>query len=83
VNANQVFHWRRQYRGGDLAIVSSEGPKLLPIVVSDIAEEVPKEVSADSRIGSMHIEFFGRALVTIEAGVDPAWAAAIVERLVR
>jgi transposase len=84
VNANQVFQWRRQYQAGDLAFPDSADPHLLPVIVSDGAEEAAaKEVSAESRCASIHIEFPGRALVTIEAGVDSALAAAVVERLAR
>lgn len=83
VNANQVFQWRRRYQAGDLALPASDGLKLLPVIVADAAEEAPKEAAVEGRGGSMHIEFPGRALVTIEAGVEPALAAAVIERLAR
>jgi transposase len=83
VNSNQVFHWRRQYRAGDLALPSAAGAKLLPLLVSDAAEEVPNTNFPESRIASIHIEFPGRALVSIEAGVDPALVTAVIERLLR
>lgn len=82
VNANQVFAWRRQYQAGELVPASTSGPKLLPVIVSDSAEQETNE-DADVRGGSIHIEFPGRALVSIEAGVDPALAAAVIERLAR
>ncbi len=82
VNANQVFLWRRQYQAGDLVLPGSDGPKLLPVIVADSAEQDAKEEN-DQRGGSIHIEFPGRALVSIEAGVEPALAAAVIERLAR
>jgi transposase len=83
VNSNQVFQWRRQYQSGDLALPSTTVPKLLPVMISDAAEEVPDEASPHGRVASIHIEFPGRALVSIEAGVDPALVAAVIERLMR
>lgn len=82
VNANQVFAWRRQSQAGQLVATGANVPKLLPVIVSDSAEEVAKQEVACCG-GSIHIEFPGRALVSIEAGVGPALAAAIVERLAR
>jgi len=35
VNANQVFHWRRQYRRGLLGEEDAETVKLLPVHVSE------------------------------------------------
>ena len=83
VNSNQVFQWRRQYQSGDLALQSKAAPKLIPVVISDAAEDVPDEASPQERTASIHIEFPGSALVSIEAGVDPALVAAVIERLMR
>lgn len=82
VNANQLFGWRRQYRAGELVVAAASVPKLLPVIVSDSAEPDPQQ-QPDHCSGSIHIEFPGRALVSIEPGVDPALVAAIIERLVR
>jgi transposase-like protein len=82
VNANQVFAWRRQYQAGELVAAGTTGPKLLPVIVADSAEQDAKEED-DRRGRSIHIEFPGRALVSIEAGVEPALAAAVIERLAR
>jgi hypothetical protein len=46
--------------------------------VSDSAEQASEENRLESRGGSIHVEFPGRALVSIEAGVDPVLAAAII-----
>jgi transposase len=83
VNANQVFQWRRQYEAGDLAVPSTDGPKLLPVIVSDAEEQAPEPDSAERHCASIHIELPGRALISIEAGIDPALAAAVVERFAR
>ena len=83
VNANQVFQWRRQYQAGDLALPSGDGSKLLPLIVTDSTEQHSAELPIHSCRHSIHIEFPGRALVSIEAGVDPALAAAVIERLAR
>jgi transposase len=83
VNANQVFLWRRQYQAGDLVVPGGDGPKLLPVIVSDPAQEAAEEESIEARCASIHVEFPGRALVSIEAGVDPALAVAVIERLAR
>jgi transposase-like protein len=45
MNPNRVFLWRRQYQGGDLALPDSEGPKVLPVIVSDLAQDVAEEES--------------------------------------
>lgn len=52
VNANQVFAWRRQYQAGELVAASATGPKLLPVIVADSAEQDAKEES-DERCGSI------------------------------
>lgn len=75
VNANQVFQWRRQYQAGDLVVAEGDAPKLLPVIATDSSEVVPSDEPAESHGGSIHIEFPGRALVTIEAGVDPTLLA--------
>jgi hypothetical protein len=78
-----VFQWRRQYEAGDLAAPSCDGPKLLPVIVSDPEEQAPKQDPVVSRCASIHIELPGRALISIEAGIDPALAAAVIERFAR
>ena len=83
VNSNQVFQWRRQYQSGDLTPPSTAVPKLFPVMISDAGDEVPDETSPQGRAASIHIEFPGRAMVSIEAGVDLALVAAVIERLMR
>ena len=92
VNANQVFQWRRAYRSGGLHVRGERSTALLPVVVPDqeesgTADPEPAEagpVQAPAASGGMiHIEFPGRALVSIERGVSPAVVRAIVESLRR
>lgn len=91
VNANQVFQWRRAYRSGGLN--GGERPRaLLPVVVPDQEESA---ITADERAeaassqeppasgGLVHIEFPGRALISIESGASPAVVRAIIESLRR
>ena len=81
VNAHQVFDWRRAYREGRLVEAGTGG--LVPVVVGDEVCAIVAEPVQASSGGSIHIEFPGRALVTIETGVDAALAGAVIERLAR
>jgi transposase len=81
VNTNQVFHWRRQYHAGDLSLPVDGRTKFLPVGVSEGPESC--EEPAKRSGGAIHVEFPGRALVSIESGVDPALASAVLERLMR
>jgi transposase len=73
VNANQVFKWRREYERGELAAPPSPS-SLLPVVLS--GADRPQTISA-----SIHIEFPGRALISIESGADPILLRSILESL--
>jgi transposase-like protein len=86
VNTNQVFHWRRQYHAGDLSLPVDSPTNFLPVLISEAPEsreEIPSGEPAKRSGGAIHIEFPGRALVSIESGVDPALASAVLERLMR
>jgi len=73
VNANQVFKWRREYERGKLPEPASPS-SLLPVVLS--GTERPQTISA-----SIHIEFPGRALISVESGADPILLRSILESL--
>src|ERR1700733_14862455 len=86
VNANQVFKWRRALKRGELNESASAFPALLPVTVSAPGELAlamggvdAKEQSAPS--GSIHIEFPGRALISVERGADPTLLRSILESL--
>src|ERR1700677_1725506 len=74
VNANQVFKWRHDYEGGELSEPVSASASLLPVVLSGAS-------MAQTTSGSIHIEFPGRALISIESGADPTLLRSILESL--
>ena len=86
VNANQLFKWRRLFERGQLGDTGVGSTALLPVTVSastDTGEEVqaaqPEEqVSAG---GAIHIEFPGRAMISVECGADPFLVRAVLESL--
>jgi len=87
VNANQVFQWRKLYQSGLLEPSSQQrqcnAARLLPVTVVDEAEsgeEQNASVAAPSS-GAIHIEFPGRALVSVEGSVDAALVRAVLESL--
>ncbi len=73
VNANQVFKWRREYERGELPEAASPS-FLLPVVLSGADRPQPSS-------SSIHIEFPGRALISIERGADPTLLRSILESL--
>ena len=77
VNANQVFHWRKLYREGQLDV---EPSPLLPVRVAEVFET--PHTPAAPQAGSIHIEL-GRARVHIEGAADPETVRAILEQLGR
>jgi len=77
VNANQVFHWRKLYREGQLDVKPSA---LLPVCVTEVFE-TPHTPTAP-QAGSILIEL-GRARVHIEGAADPETVRAILEQLGR
>jgi transposase len=86
VNANQVFKWRRPLTRGELSEPSAASTSLLPIVVDAPSEAVSAigEADANERSapgGSIHIEFPGRAMISVERGADPSLLRSILESL--
>ena len=86
VNANQVFKWRRALKRGELNEPAAASATLLPVMVSapcDLAsatgEVDAKEQFAPS--GSIHIEFPGKAMLSVERGADPSLLRSILESL--
>ena len=84
VNANQVFVWRRAFERGELVASTALATALLPVTVSfpdevAVAESDQPEPSTAS--GSIHIEFPGRALISVESGADPTLLRSILESL--
>jgi transposase len=81
LNANQVFKWRRAFERGDLVDSTAACTALLPVTVAaaEIREPAAQQPPAPS--GSIHIEFPGRAMLTVESGADPALLRSILESL--
>jgi len=80
VNTNQVFHWRRQYRAGQL---EERAGSLVPVrIVTSVAKRPRvKGVSSRScRTGSIEIQF-GAVRLRIEGAADPDCVRAAVEGL--
>ena len=74
VNANVVFHWRRQYQERTL---SDAG--LLPVVITEDTPARPAPVRASA--SSIRIELAGGAVVVVDGSADPALVRTIVESL--
>jgi transposase len=86
VNANQVFKWRRALKQGELSESAVGSTSLLPVVVASPSEafSATGEVEAEERsatTGSIHIEFPGRAMISVERGADPSLLRSILESL--
>jgi transposase len=86
VNANQVFKWRRALTRGELSETATPSTSLLPVVVASPSEAAcgadagdAQERSAPS--GSIHIEFPGKAMISVEHGADPMMLRSILESL--
>jgi transposase len=86
VNANQVFKWRRALKRGELNEPSAASTALLPVTLSSACEAAidTGEVGAKGRPtcgGAIHIEFPGRALISVESGADAVLVRSILESL--
>jgi transposase len=94
VNANQVFLWRRAHRNGEL--LPGDSTALLPVLIeadasrsADLSSELEAEPAASEQAalappsGSIHIEFPGRAAISVERGADRALLRTILESLCR
>ena len=84
MNANQVFVWRRAFERGELVESAALATALLPVTVSipdEVAVAEPGQLEPPSTSGSIHIEFPGRALISVESGADPALLRSILESL--
>jgi transposase len=84
VNANQVFAWRRALNIGKLADTVAASTALLPVTVASPTEAEVREPAARQQptaSGSIHIEFPGRALISVESGADSALLRSILESL--
>jgi len=86
VNANQVFQWRYEHRKGVGWASGESRTELLPVTLTGESDSVlaPREASPVlTPPGSIHIELPGRALVSVESGVDPALVRVVLGSLLR
>jgi transposase len=85
VNANQVFQWRYEYRKGTLGVRQQGQTRLVPVTVTGEPSSVtvPGIVPVVAGSGSIHIELPGRALISVEAGVDPELVRTVLGSLLR
>jgi transposase len=86
VNANQVFKWRRALKRGELTEPEMAPTALLPVMLAapSVTADVPGQVDAKEQPtpgGSIHIEFPGRAMISVERGADPILLRSILESL--
>ena len=85
VNANQVFQWRYEYRKGTLGVCQRTQTKLMPVTVTAEPNSVtlPGIAPVTAPSGSIHIELPGRAVISVEAGVDPELVRTVLGSLLR
>jgi transposase len=86
VNANQVFKWRCELKRGELVEPVSASTALLPVSLSAPCETANEIVAAGAKEqatpgGAIHIEFSGRAMISVESGADPALLHSILTTL--
>jgi len=84
LNANQVFKWRRGFERGELVDSAAASTALLPVTVAAPSEAEIREPATHlqpATIGSIHIEFPGRAVISVESGADPLLLRSILESL--
>jgi transposase len=82
VNANQLFAWRRMYRGGHLEI--GDSASLLPVQISDVFP-TPSQSQRKSKTiqrGIIDIDL-GHARVRIEGAADLKCVRAALQSLLR
>jgi transposase len=81
INANQVFMWRRLYRSGLLGSEASSELKLLPVTVLGSEADDGSPSTSGTSVGSIHIELSKGTRISLEGGVDPVLARAVLESL--
>ena len=79
VNANQVFHWRKLYREGQLDM-TSPAAQLVPVRITEVVSDdrPPAKLCA----GVIVVEV-GRARIRVEGSVDAEALRLILERIGR
>jgi transposase len=85
VNANQVFQWRYEYRKQTSGARTEAKAELLPVTLAAESNKPSKAevISPTAPSGSIHIELPGRAVISVESGVDTSLVRAVLESLLR
>jgi hypothetical protein len=80
-----VFQWRHEYRKGSLGVGEQAESRLVPVTVTAEPNSVTLSgiAAAVGPSGSIHIELPGRAVIRVEAGVDPELVRAVLGSLLR
>ena len=86
VKANQVFSWRRLVEKGQLGDARPRATALLPVTLSADAETKQETTDASNDVqtfggGAIHIEFPGRAMISVERGANSALLRCVLESL--
>ena len=86
LNANQLFKWRRLFEKGQLVDAGARPAGLLPITISADAEAGLEPADAafgaqSASRGAINIELPGRAMISVEGGVDPVLVRCVLESL--
>jgi transposase len=86
VNANQVFQWRRQYRGGLLGSGNTETVSLVPVRVTEAPAREATRSSDEQRrrtaLGMIQVEL-PKGQVRITGSIDMESLRAVIECLLR
>jgi transposase len=85
VNANQVFQWRYEYRKQTSGVRTEAKAELLPVTLAAEPKK-PRKAEVFPPVppsGSIHIELPGRAVISVESGVDTSLVRAVLESLLR
>ena len=88
VNTNQVFHWRRQYRDGQLRETEEKVTALVPVKLTGSAHQSlvarrRRSKSAETAASGIIDIDLGHARVRIEGAADPDCVRVALEGLVR
>ena len=85
LNSKQLFQWRYEYRKGTLGVRQQAQTKLVPVSVTGEPSSVtlPGIAPVIASSGSIHIELPGRAVISVEAGVDPELVRTVLGSLLR
>ena len=81
VNTNQLFLWRRLYRGESLAPTSASGPALVPVTIT--GDPVAEEAQAPAEIRRIEIELPNGCRIRVDTAIDSRALRRILDVLER